>query len=53
MSEKTENKENTEDKIVGATESRLLQAMSVSARRAIRVIAMAGNTYFFMIIVTL
>ena len=30
MSEKTENKENTEDKIIGATESRLLQAMSVS-----------------------
>ena len=30
MSEEIENKENTEDKTVGATESRLLQAMSVS-----------------------
>lgn len=29
MSEEIENKENTEDKTVGATESRLLQAMSV------------------------
>ena len=34
MSDKTENKENTEDKIVGATESRLLQAMSVSDEEA-------------------
>ncbi len=30
MSEEIENKENTEDTTVGATESRLLQAMSVS-----------------------
>ena len=30
MSEEIENKENTEDRTIGATESRLLQAMSVS-----------------------
>lgn len=30
MSEKTENKENTEEQTIGATESRLLQAMSIN-----------------------
>ena len=30
MSEKTENKENIEEQTIGATESRLLQAMSIN-----------------------